>query len=348
MHVMALKFPDWAQQGLAAVSGAGENGRVLADLYAPIADDLERVRRLFEDTLFSDFPFINELSTYVHGYRGKMLRPALLLLTGRAVGEITEIHIALATVAEMIHVATLLHDDVLDHADLRRRRPTVSALHGNEAAVLLGDYLVSQAYHLCSSAAGRHASCRIGATTTTVCEGELMQIHHRGNCGLTEAEYFDIIDRKTAALTAVCGELGAHFAGGSEETVRAMTAFGRLVGMAFQIVDDVLDIAGIEAEMGKTLGRDLDLGKPTLPAIHCLRQGEPAVARRLASVLGNGSRALAADVRDWLDQCGSLEYAMGRASEFLGQAVEHLGVLRPGVARDSLAGVAHFMVHRQR
>ncbi|MBN1511494.1 MAG: polyprenyl synthetase family protein [Phycisphaerae bacterium] len=334
--------------GPTAVGSSGGNGRVLENLYAPIADDLDRARKLFDDTLFCDFPYINELSTYVQGYRGKMLRPALLLLTGRAVGEVTQVHVSLAAVVELIHVATLLHDDVLDNADLRRRRPTVSALRGNEAAVLLGDYLVSQAYHLCSSAAGRHAACRIGATTTTVCEGELMQIHHRGNCGLTEAEYFEIIDRKTAALTAVCGELGARFAGGSDETVRAMAAFGRLVGVAFQIVDDVLDIAGTEAEMGKTLGRDLDLGKPTLPAIHCLRQGEPAVARRLASVLGNGSRAPAADVRDWLDQCGSLEYAMGRASEFLGQAVEHLEVLRPGVARDSLAGVAHFMVHRQR
>jgi len=175
-----------------------------------------------------------------------------------------------------------------------------------------------------------------------------MQIHHRGNSDLTEAEYYEIVNRKTAALTAVCGELGAHFAGASDQAVRAMEAFGRLVGVAFQIVDDVLDIAGTEAEMGKTLGRDLDLGKPTLPTIHCLRRGEPAVARRLASVLGNGSRAPAAQVRDWLHQSGSLQYAMERAGGFLGEAVEHLRVLRPGPARDSLAGVAHFMVHRQR
>ncbi len=347
MDTMALTFSDWTQENSPA-AGGDANGRGLAEYYAPILDDLARVRRLFEDTLFSDFPFVNELSTYVHGYRGKMLRPALLLLTGRAVGDITETHIVVATVVEMIHVATLLHDDVLDHADLRRRRPTVSALHGNETAVLLGDYLVSQAYHLCSSVAGRHAACRIGATTTTVCEGELMQSHHRGNCELTEAEYFDIIDRKTAALTAVCGELGAHFADASPDAVRAMSAFGRLVGVAFQIVDDVLDITGTEAEMGKTLGRDLDLGKPTLPAIHCLRQGEPAVARRLAAVLGNGSRAPAAEVRDWLNECGSLQYAMERASGFLGQAIEHLRALPPGPARDSLAGLAHFMVHRQR
>jgi len=308
---------------------------------------MERVRRLFDDTLFSDFPFVNALCEHVRGYRGKMLRPALLLLSGRAAGGLADEHIALAVVVEMIHLATLLHDDVLDGAEVRRKRQTVNVLQGNETAVLLGDYLVSHAYHLCGRLGSRFAVCRIGATTNTVCEGELMQIHHRGNCRLTEAEYFEIITRKTAALTAVCGELGAHFAGAPQEQVAALEAYGRHAGIAFQIVDDVLDLIGSTETMGKTLGRDLDLGKPTLPLIHCLSSGDTAAAAQLAAVLGNGLTASASEVCAWLDRTGSVAYAMQRAADHVMRAVAHLEAFPPGPARDSLAGIAHFIAFRQ-
>ncbi len=330
------------------VLGVPSAAALLADFYAPIEDDLQSVRQRFDDTLFSDFPFINELCEHVRGYRGKMLRPALLLLTARSLGRVSETHLALSVVVEMIHLATLLHDDVLDEADVRRRRPTIRRLENNEVSVLLGDYLVSNAYHLCSSLGDSHVACRVGATTTTVCEGELMQIHHRGNCELSEPEYFEIIDRKTAALTALCGELGAYAAGAAPEVVQAVAAFGRSAGIAFQIVDDVLDLVGCEEQMGKTLGRDLDLGKPTLPAIHCLHRGDAALSARLRSVLGNGSRASRADVRDWLERSGSIRYAMEQASAYIGQAFGHLDALPSTPARSALAGIAHFMVQRQR
>lgn len=315
--------------------------------YAPIEADLAEVRRAFDDRLVSELPFVNTLCGQAREYRGKMLRPALLLLAGRATGSVTEEHITLAVVVEMVHLATLVHDDVLDQAELRRRRPTINAMTGNESAVLLGDYLISHAFHLCSTLDSQYASCRIGATTNTVCEGELMQIHHRGNWDLSEAEYFGIIRRKTASLTAVCCELGARFAGAGPASVEALRAFGLDAGMAFQVIDDVLDVVGLETTVGKTLGRDLALGKPTLPTIHCLAHGEPAVAKRLAAVLGNGSIAGSGEIRECLQQTGSIEYAIDHAQNLVSRAARQLESLPTSLARDALTSLAEFIVRRQ-
>ena len=167
----------------------------LVDLYHPVAEGLEQVRRVFDDELGSEWPFVRELCEHIGQYRGKMLRPALVLLTGDASGKVSREHIVLATVVELVHMATLVHDDVLDEADLRRCVPTINRLHGNEAAVLLGDLLISHAFHLCSSLDSQYASRQIGSTTNTVCEGELMQLYHRGNLSLSVEEYFAIISR---------------------------------------------------------------------------------------------------------------------------------------------------------
>ncbi len=176
----------------------------LMSLYEPMAADLEKVCRIFDDELFSDLPVVNDLCDQVRQYRGKMLRPALLLLSARACGQVRPEHFTLAAVVEMVHMATLVHDDVLDEADLRRRHPTINRLAGNEAAIMLGDYLISHAFHLCSSLDSQEASRLIGATTNTVCEGELQQIAHRGDDRLTVEQYLQIITRKTAVLTGVC------------------------------------------------------------------------------------------------------------------------------------------------
>ena len=154
---------------------------VISALYEPVATELGKVCAIFDDQLFSDLPVLNELCSHVRRFRGKMLRPALLLLSGKACGGLTDEHLTLAAVVELVHMATLVHDDVLDDADLRRRFPTVNRVEGNEAAVLLGDYLISHAFHLCSALDSQFASRRIGQTTNTVCEGELQQVHHRGD-----------------------------------------------------------------------------------------------------------------------------------------------------------------------
>jgi len=319
----------------------------LTELYAPIREDLAVVKRIFDEELDSEFAFVNDFCDTVRSFRGKMLRPALLLLTGKAAGELRPAHHTLAAVVEMVHMATLVHDDVLDEADERRRRPTLGSLAGNTAAVLLGDYLISHAFHLCSGLQSQYASRRIGATTNIVCEGELLQNHHRGNPGLSEEEYFEIIRRKTGALTAVACELGAKFAGADDAVVRAMRDYGMSAGIAFQIMDDLLDIVGERERVGKTLGRDWALGKLTLPTIHALSVADETTAVALREALDGTTRRGAALPRSRLEETGSIDYAVSTARGFVSEALNRLDTLPPSDARQSLVALAEFIVQRQ-
>ena len=319
----------------------------LAELYAPIAEDLAEAERIFDEELAGDLPFVGELCDTVRSYRGKRLRPALLLLSAKAVGGVTSQHWTLAAVVEMVHVATLVHDDVLDEADQRRRLPTIRALSGNVAAVLLGDYLISHAFHLCSSLDSQYASRRIGATTNVVCEGELLQNQYGARDRISEGDYFDVVRRKTAMLTATACELGARFAGASAEIVEAMRGYGLSAGIAFQIIDDVLDVAGDEAELGKTLGQDFRLGKATLPVIHCLENGPAEVVAALRGGLSALDSPSRQQLRQWLEESGSLDYAVTTAAEFVAAAGSRLESIPPSPARDSLAALAEFIIRRR-
>src|SRR4051794_14937108 len=232
----------------------------LAALTECIAPQLQAVDRLFTLELQSRLECVNVLVRHVSRFRGKMLRPCLVLLAGRACGGdgLNDAHVTIATVVEMVHMATLVHDDVLDEAELRRKGATINHLRGNEAAVLLGDYLISHSYHLCSSLRSQFASRTIARTTNQVCEGELLQIDNRNNLELTEETYLQIITLKTAVLCATCCVLGATFAGGTKEQIAALETYGRTLGIAFQIQDDILDIVGDAGTVGKTLGIDLE------------------------------------------------------------------------------------------
>src|SRR6202453_3029127 len=214
----------------------------LAALTDCIRPQLLAVERLFHEELTSKVPCVNTLVKHVSRFRGKMLRPCLVLLSGKACGELTPAHNVIATVVEMVHMATLIHDDVLDEAELRRKGATINHLRGNEAAVLLGDYLISHSFHLCSSLDSQFASRIIGRTTNQVCEGELLQIHNRNNLDLDEETYLQIITCKTAVLCAACCLLGASFAGADETQTENLRHYGLCVGTAFQIQDDILDI----------------------------------------------------------------------------------------------------------
>ncbi|MGB0716098.1 MAG: polyprenyl synthetase family protein [Phycisphaerae bacterium] len=358
-YELEYEQPSGASEGLrpgegdvTRVSGleSGTDVRAgLAALYAPVATDIRRAEEIFDEEIDGDLPFINELCDTVRSYRGKMLRPALLLLSARACGKLTSAHHTLAAVVEMVHMATLVHDDVLDEADERRRRPTVNNIAGNEAAVLLGDYLISHAFHLCSSLDSQFASRRIGATTNTVCEGELLQNHYRGVLDLTEQQYTTIVERKTAALTATSCELGAFFADSSTEVVAALHHYGRSVGIAFQIVDDILDIAGDQSIVGKTLGRDAALGKVTLPVLHCLANADAETAATLRTIL-EGQQALngnADQFRSCLDRTGSIEAAVQQAEAYVSSAISSLDCLPDSDARQSLRTMASFITERR-
>lgn len=317
------------------------------DLAGPVARELARAIELFDAEVRSDLAGVNRLLDQVRSYRGKLLRPKLLLLSGKAAGELRPEHPVLAAVVEMVHVATLVHDDVLDEAAIRRRQTTVNHTVGNEGAVMLGDYLISHAYHLCSSLGSTRASRRIAAATNTVCEGELTQIEHRGDFALDEPTYLEIIRRKTAALTGVCCELGAEFAGAGPEVVREMADFGTDIGVAFQIVDDVLDLTADEAQTGKTAGRDADLGELTLPLIRFLDRAGPHEREELVAVLSNGELHKSARVRALLAGGDAVDYAMQKARSFVRSAVSHLSCLPPGDAKDALSAAAEFVLRRR-
>lgn len=319
--------------------------RRLADAYAPIADELAETERIFADELGSRHPFVHHLVEHCTDFRGKRLRPALVLLTGRACGRLTSAHPVLAAVVEMIHMATLVHDDVLDEAMVRRHAATVNAEWGNEAAVLLGDYLFTHAFHLAASLETTLACRWIGHATNLVCEGEMQQIHYRGNLDLSEADYIAIVRGKTAELTAVCGRLGAHYAGAGEAVVTAMEGFGRDLGVAFQIADDVLDLWGDERTTGKTLGTDLEKQKLTLPVIRLLATAPPAVAQTVRALIAEplpDRRRL----RPLLESTGALEYAWDRAHEFAENAEAALDLIPESPAREILRGLARYVVGR--
>lgn len=322
-------------------------------LHRLVAEPLNEAVRLFDAELESCEPFVRELCAHISRYRGKMLRPTLLLLTARACGEVRREHVVLAAVVEMVHIATLVHDDVLDAADTRRDAPTIHRLTGNEAAVLLGDYLISHAYHLCSSLESPRAARRVAAATNRVCEGELMQVHRREDWSLDEAAYIAIIRAKTAELTRAACELGAAFAGADEATVRALGDYGDDLGVAFQIVDDLLDLTADEAEMGKTLGRDADLEKPTLAAIRFMATAPEAQRRELMSLMretdsGDTERDRRARIRGLLEASGALSYAQEAARRYVASAAGHLDCLPESAAREALRTAAGFVIERRR
>src|SRR5262249_35067229 len=301
--------------------------RTAEALYAPIAADLVEVERVMRETLDVPQPGIAQLIRHLHHFRGKRLRPALLLLTARACGRVTPAHHLLGAVVEMIHTATLVHDDVLDGATVRRHVSTVNAGWGNQTSILLGDFLFTHAFHLASTLDDVRACRLIGEATNRVCEGELHQGTERGNLALTEDEYLDIIDGKTAALTACCCRLGALYSGVPSGVVERLARYGRWLGMAFQVADDLLDLVGEERATGKSLGTDVDQQKLTLPLIHLLNEAPAPVVAQVKHILSSSGNHKREALRPLLADNGALQYAGRRAEEFAARARAELECL---------------------
>jgi octaprenyl-diphosphate synthase len=316
-----------------------------AELFAPIAAELEAVERALRATIDSPAPGVARLVSHLAHYRGKRLRPALLLLTAKACGAVKPAHHTLAAVVEMIHTATLVHDDVLDGASVRRHVTTVNAGWGTQTSILLGDYLFTHAFHLTSSVDAR--ACRlIGEATNRLCAGELHQICERGNLHLDEEAYLAIIDGKTASLTACCAQLGALYSGADDETVERLTSFGRSLGLAFQIADDLLDLVGEERSAGKSLGTDLEQQKLTLPIIHFLAHAAPERAQRLRGILQSTGNHKREQLAPELATSGALGYARRRAEEYAAGAAADLACLPDSECKDVLMELTRRVVHR--
>ncbi len=292
----------------------------LMQVYETISVEMEAVRERFDLELAAADPCTDDMLRQVQKYRGKMLRPALVLLCGQSAGGITENHRALAAAMELIHMGTLVHDDVLDEAEIRRRGKTMNRLYGNEAAVLLGDILVCRAFQLCSSVCDPPTIRQIAAMTCRLCEGELMQLVRREQCDLTEEMYLEIIERKTASLMAVCCYTGARAAGAAESLAGGLELFGRNLGIAFQMIDDIADLTGTEAQSGKTLGRDLEKGKMTLPGIHYWHAADETRRRWVKRMITESRREDYAEYIQKLEQAGSFAYAKNRAADFVDAA----------------------------
>lgn len=314
--------------------------------YQPIATELVQAEQIFQSELDTKAPFVKDLMTHLAHYRGKRLRPTLLLLTAKACGSIQAEHPMLAAVVEMIHTATLVHDDILDSADLRRHVATINARWGNASSVLLGDLLFTHAFHLTSKTGSAFACQIIGEATNRVCEGELRQIGEQGNLSLNEADYYSIIAGKTAALTACCCQLGAHFAGASPAIVEAMIAFGTHLGIAFQVADDVLDLTGNEKEAGKSLGTDVLQKKLTLPIIHLLQLGSK-LSNEARDLLETPDERGIMRLRYLLTESGSILYAQHEAERQVQQARDLLKLLPTSDARSTLDQMMLRIAHRQ-
>ncbi|HET6878562.1 MAG TPA: polyprenyl synthetase family protein [Pirellulales bacterium] len=317
-------------------------------LYEPIRSELNQVDEILRTEARSRIPAVDELVKHAFRLGGKRLRPALLLLAAKAAGgKINREQLVLAAVVEMIHTATLVHDDVLDEAVVRRRLDTVNARWNNQSSVLLGDFLFSHAFYLASTVGDTFACQRIGRSTNIVCEGELRQVANRGNLQLSEADYLGIIEAKTAELCACCCRLGAHYSQAEPAAADALETYGRYLGIAFQITDDLLDLVGDEEDAGKSLGTDLAQQKLTLPVIRLLSQLDGNNRRQVLQVLDCPPNERRGELATWLDRSDALVYTRAQARAYARRAVEELGILPRSHERGVLQRLGRFVVERR-
>lgn len=326
----------------------------LKDVTALVCAELDEVSQIVKTALEPQSPELRVLLEHAGSFRGKQLRPAMVLLTAKAVGEIAPPHLTIAAIVEMLHAATLVHDDILDDAGMRRGLPTIHAVSGSEIAVLLGDYLYAKAFHLAVMLEDPRCSRVLAEAVRVICQGEMTQMVHRYDLELTEQRYFDVIREKTAILYGASSQLGALYAGADEAVAARFKEFGDQLGIAFQIIDDCLDIEGDENVVGKSLGTDFEKGKLTLPFLWLLRQASADERARFeelfhAKVDGVSERLLLERrIAAEFDLAGGLRYAHECADTCLRAAVGSLAGLPSNPALDALRSMTDYVLHRQR
>lgn len=311
-----------------------------------VKPDLDAVNRLIIAELGSEVQLIEEIGRYLINAGGKRLRPVVALLAARCGGELHERHIALATIIELIHTATLLHDDVVDTSELRRGRSTANSEYGNAASVLVGDFLYSRAFQLMVRIGEMRVMRVLADATNTISEGEVQQLLHAGNADLDSTAYTEVIRKKTAVLFQAAAEAGALLGGVPGELVGALRRYGHHLGMAFQLVDDVLDYQGDASRLGKNLGDDLAEGKMTLPLIRALAVAAPAEAERIRSAVTGRGGDLAA-IAAIVSASGALDYTRALASHHADQAQAALTPVPDSAPRRALLELARFAAQRE-
>ncbi|MGB7904129.1 MAG: octaprenyl diphosphate synthase [Steroidobacteraceae bacterium] len=318
----------------------------LEEIRALVTADLQRVDQTIVQRLASDIVLVNQVSQYIIGAGGKRLRPLSVVLAARACGHQGQKHVPAAAIIEFIHTATLLHDDVVDGSDLRRGRNTANHVFGNEASVLVGDYLYSRSFQMMVELGDLRIQEVMANATNTIAEGEVLQLMNAHDPETTEQRYLEVIYRKTAKLFEAGAQMAAILSGSPREIEEAMVDYGRHLGTAFQLVDDALDYQATAEELGKNLGDDLAEGKPTLPVIYALAHAPAAEAARLRAAIETGGIDDLDQITRLIETSGGLEYTARMARREKELAVEALGSLPASKYRDALVTLAEFAVAR--
>ena len=312
---------------------------------APIETDMAAVDAVIRAHLASEVALVGQIADYIITAGGKRLRPVLLLLVAGACGYKGPLAHKLAAVIELIHTATLLHDDVVDESGLRRGRKTANAVFGNAASVLVGDFLYSRSFQMMVSGGSMEVMRVMSEATNVIAEGEVLQLMHIGDCNVSEQQYLRVIRYKTAKLFEAAGRLGAIVAGADHQAAR-MAEFGMRLGTAFQLTDDVLDYAGASAETGKAVGGDFAEGKPTLPLIHVLACGSVAQREVVREAISHPGQASFSGVMAAIEATGALEYTSRTALAEAHAARALLDVLPDSACRQSLLQLCSAAVER--
>lgn len=309
--------------------------------------DMQLVDTCIHENLQSDIMMIPAIGHYIVNSGGKRLRPLLTLLTARLFGYQGKRHVPLSVVVEFIHTASLLHDDVVDSSDQRRGAPSANGVWGNQASVLVGDYLFSRAFQMMVSDGDMVMLKLMSDVTNALAEGEVLQLSRTFHLEMTEAECLEVIERKTAVLFKAATEVGAHVAGQSAQTIAAMAEYGMCLGVAFQLMDDALDYLAEAEDAGKPVGHDLEEGKITLPLIHAMQRDE-TLAERVEAVSERGGYE--PGDREWVRERvaaqGGAEYAMQCARDYAGRAKKLLPEHADPEMKGLLADLADFSAHR--
>ena len=316
-------------------------------LHAAVADDFAAVNRTIMAQLASRVPLVETIGQYIIASGGKRLRPLLVLLAARSLGYQGEQHISLATLIEFMHTSTLLHDDVVDESHLRRGKATANDAWGNAPSVLVGDFLYSRSFQMMVEVGSLKIMDVLSRATCVIAEGEVQQLTNVGNPDTDEAAYFETIQGKTAMLFEAASHSGAILADATPEQEAALQYYGRYLGLAFQLIDDLLDYEGDAKAMGKNVGDDLAEGKPTLPLIQAMAVGTPEQASTVRQAIRQGGLDRLEEVLAIVRDTGALAYTRARAEEMSAKALAQLDVLPESRYRDSMADLARLAVERR-
>lgn len=317
------------------------------DVQALAADDMAAVDRLITDSLASDVALVSQVSEYIVMSGGKRLRPMIVLLASRAFGYEGRMHFRAAAIIEFIHTATLLHDDVVDSSARRRGQDSANTVFGNQASVLVGDFLYSRAFQMMVDIDSMRVMQILADATNTIAAGEVMQLMNVHDPGVTEDAYRQVIYRKTARLFEAGAQIAAVLAERDPADEAAMMAYGQHLGTAFQLVDDALDFNASAAELGKNLGDDLAEGKPTLPLIYALRKGSAAERAMIRDAIIEGGLERLGDIQSVIESTGALQYTAARAQEAADLALDALADIPESAYKQALSAIAEFAVRRR-